>query len=74
MKYYAVSSSSMSHTFGNVTAFITEYVKSLFPINYFRTVNISSTMAYREFNIFNNLSRYSLSTNSLMQNISYQYL
>lgn len=54
MKYYAVSSSSMSHTFGNVTAFITEYVKSLFPINYFRTVNISSTMAYREFNIFNN--------------------
>ncbi|WP_171567730.1 hypothetical protein, partial [Brevibacillus sp. MCWH] len=41
-----------AHTFGNVTAFVTEYIKNLFPKNYFNTVNISSTMAYRHFSVF----------------------
>jgi hypothetical protein len=53
----AVAHMSLAHTFGNVTAFITEYVKNLFPKNYFNTVNISSTVAYRYFNIFDNTSR-----------------
>lgn len=54
---YAVSHMSLAHTFGNVTAFVTEYIKSIFPANYFRTVNISSTMAHRYFNIFDNTNR-----------------
>lgn len=51
---YCMSHSSLAHTYGNVTCFIAEYIKSLFPKNYFRTVHISSTIAYRQFNIFQN--------------------
>lgn len=51
-KSYAVVPMSLAHTFGNVTAFVTEYIKNLFPKNYFNTVNISSTMAYRHFSVF----------------------
>lgn len=48
---------SLSHTFGNMTAFITEFIKGLFPKNYFRTVNVTTTMAYRYFNIFDNTNK-----------------
>jgi hypothetical protein len=51
---YAMSHTSLAHTFGNVTAFMTEYVKSWFPPNYFKTTTISSTIAYRYFNILDN--------------------
>lgn len=54
---YAISHMSMAHTFGNVTAFVTEYVKNLFPKDYFNTVNISSTIAHRYFNIFDNTNK-----------------
>lgn len=54
---YAVSHMSLAHTFGNVTAHVTEFVKGLYPENYFKTVNISSTMAYRYFNIFRNTNK-----------------
>ncbi len=66
MKSYSVSATSVSHTFGNVTAFVTEYVKSWFPINYFRTVNISSTIAYRYFNIFDNSNKEFIKKNKPM--------
>ena len=51
---YAMSSASLAHTYGNVTCFITEWIKTLFPKNYFKTVHVSSTIAYRNFNRFNN--------------------
>lgn len=51
---YAMSSASLAHTYGNVTCFITEWIKSLFPKNYFKTVHVSSTIAYRNFTRFNN--------------------
>lgn len=54
---YAAAPMSVSQTLGNVTAFITEYIKGWFPHNYFRTVNISSTIAYRYFNIFQNTNQ-----------------
>lgn len=51
---YAMASSSSAHTYGNVTSFMTEYLKSLFPRNYFKTIHISSTIAYKQFNVFQN--------------------
>lgn len=54
---YAVVPSSISHTFGNVTGFITEYVKGLFPKDYFKTVNIASMISYRHFNVLNNTNK-----------------
>lgn len=51
---YAMAPMSLGHTFGNMTAFMTEYIKSMFPQNYFKTINISSSIAYRHFNIFDN--------------------
>ena len=63
---YAVAPMSLAHTFGNVTAFITEYIKGLFPPNYFKTVNISSTIAYRYFNIFDNTNKEFIKKNKPM--------
>ena len=51
---YAICQTSLGHTYGNVTCFITEYIKSLFPENYFKTIHVSSTIAYRQFDIFKN--------------------
>lgn len=51
---YAICQTSLGHTYGNITCFITEYIKSLFPQNYFKTIHISSTIAYRQFDIFKN--------------------
>lgn len=54
---YLKAGPSLAHTYGNVTAFYTEYIKGLFPKNYFKTVHISSTIAFREFNILKNKNR-----------------
>lgn len=42
-----MASTSTAHTYGNVTCFIVEYIKNLLP-GYFKTVHVTSTMAYRE--------------------------
>ena len=39
---------SLAHTVGNVTTLMTEFLKSLFPDNYFRHVHVNTRMAYRE--------------------------
>ena len=49
---YCVAQTSLAHTYGNVTCFITQYLKNLFPENYFKTVHISSTIAYKQFSGF----------------------
>lgn len=54
---YAMAPMSLAHTFGNVTAFMSEFVKGLFPPNYFKTVTISSSIAYKHFNLFDNNNR-----------------
>ena len=54
---YCIAQTSLAHTYGNVTCFITEYIKSLFPKDYFNTVNISSSIAYKHFNIFQNTNK-----------------
>ncbi|WP_304576598.1 hypothetical protein [Romboutsia ilealis] len=54
---YAMASPSLAHTYGNVTCFITEWLKGLFPKNYFKTVHVSSTIAYRNFSRFNNTNK-----------------
>lgn len=43
-----IANSSFAHTVGNVTSLFTEYIKHLFPNNYFRHTHISTRMAYRE--------------------------
>lgn len=48
---YAVTSANQAHTFGNVSAFITNYVQNLFTPQYFKTTNITSTIAYRYVNL-----------------------
>jgi len=63
---YISMPSSQAHTYGNVTAFITEYLKRLFPSNYFKTVNIASTIAYRHFNIFDNTNKEFIKKNKPM--------
>lgn len=50
---YAVASPSQAHTIGNITAFATDFIKKLFPDNYFKTVNVASQIAYRQFNVMN---------------------
>lgn len=57
MLNYATSSPSLAHTYGNMTAYMVEYIKSLFPKNYFKTVNVSSTIAYKQFNIYQNKNK-----------------
>lgn len=54
---YCIAQTSLAHTYGNVTCFITEYIKSLFQKDYFNTVNISSSIAYKHFNIFQNTNK-----------------
>ena len=54
---YAISETSLAHTYGNVTCQIVDYLKNMFPENYFRTVHVSSTIAYRQFNIFQNSNK-----------------
>ena len=48
----SMASTSTAHTYGNVTCFIVEYIKNLLP-GYFKTVHVTSTMAYRELSRIN---------------------
>lgn len=54
---YAIAHASLAHTYGNMTCFIAEYIRSLFPKDYFKTIHISSSIAYRQFNIFQNTKK-----------------
>ena len=47
-KEYAMAHPSVAHTFGNVASIITEYIKGLFLPDYFKTVHIQSTVAYKQ--------------------------
>lgn len=51
---YCIAQTSLAHTYGNVTCFITEYIKNIFPKNYFKTIHISSSIAYKQFSVFKN--------------------
>ena len=57
MEGYTVSQASLAHTYGNVTCQIVDYLKNMFPDGYFKTVHVSSTIAYRQFNIFQNSNK-----------------
>lgn len=55
VKYdFTSPSMNIAHTCGNVTAFVTDYIQTWFAPNFFKTVNVSTSMAYREFNIIQN--------------------
>lgn len=43
-----IANGSLAHTVGNVTTLFTEFLKSVFPNNYFRHVHVNTRMAYRE--------------------------
>lgn len=43
-----IVNSSIAHTVGNVTTLFTEFLKSVFPKNYFRHIHVNNRMAYRE--------------------------
>lgn len=49
---YSMASPNMAHVYGNVTSFVTEYIKQLFP-DKFKTVYVNTTIAYRDFARFN---------------------
>lgn len=53
----ANASISVAHTYGNVTSVIARYIENLLPKNFFRTVQISSKVAYREFDYRRNSNR-----------------
>lgn len=48
----SMASTSTAHTYGNVTCFMVEYIKNLFP-HYFKTVHVTSTMSYKELSKIN---------------------
>ena len=54
---FAVAQTSLAHTYGNVTCFIADYIKNLFPKNYFKTVHISTAIAHKQFSIFQNSNK-----------------
>lgn len=54
---YCVSQTSLAHTYGNITCFIADYIKSLFPKNFFKTVHISTAIAYKQFSVFQNSNK-----------------
>ena len=51
--YRTIANSSIAHTSGNVTYIMINYLKGLFPENFFHHVHITSRMAYREFMVQN---------------------
>ena len=57
MSEYTVSQTSLAHTYGNVTCQIVDYLKNMFPSGYFKTVHVSSSIAYRQFNVFQNSNK-----------------
>ena len=56
-KHHCVAQTSLAHTYGNMTCFIVDYIKRLFPQNYFKTVHVSSTIAYKQFSVFQNTKK-----------------
>lgn len=54
---HAVSSMSLAHTIGNVTAFYTELLKGFYPKDFFGTVVVSETIAYRYFDLFEQMNK-----------------
>lgn len=52
--YRACSSVSLAHTFGNVTAIMTNYIESLFTDGYFKTIHTTTKIGYREFDFNRN--------------------
>lgn len=57
MRDYTVSQTSLAHTYGNVTCQIVDYLKNMFPEGYFKTIHVSSTIAYKQFNVFQNSNK-----------------
>lgn len=51
---YATSDVSVSHTIGNALAYVREKILSQFKDDYFNTVNVSTKIAFRHFNILDN--------------------
>lgn len=45
---YVAMMSSVSHTFGNVLAYVQQWVMDLFPDNLFKTVHVNSKIAHRQ--------------------------
>lgn len=54
---YAVAQTSLAHTYGNITCFIASYIKELFPKNFFATTHIATTIAHKQFSIFQNSNK-----------------
>lgn len=54
---YAVAQTSLAHTYGNITCFIASYIKDLFPKNFFNTTYIATTIAHKQFSIFQNSNK-----------------
>lgn len=46
------TNTSISHTYGNVACVAIEYIKKLFGENFFKTIHISTRLAYRQLDIF----------------------
>lgn len=55
--YIANGNPDIAHTMGNATYIMTEFIKDLFPRDFFRYVHIGTTIAYREFMQHENLLR-----------------
>lgn len=53
---YSMASPNMAHVYGNITSFVTEYMKQLFP-DKFKTIHVNTTIAYRNFSRFNNTNK-----------------
>ena len=45
--FRAICNSDICHTIGNVTYIMTEYIRDLFPKNFFVYTHLSTTMPYR---------------------------
>ncbi len=54
---YCLAQTSLAHTYGNVTAFMLEYIKGLFPKDYFQTITVSSKIAFKEFDVLKNVNK-----------------
>lgn len=55
VKYdFTSSGGNMEHTCGNVTAFVNDLIQTWFEPKYFKTINVSTKMAYRYFDVLKN--------------------
>lgn len=48
---------SLAHTYGNITCFMVDHIRRMFPKDFFKTVHVSSTIAYKQFAIFHNTKK-----------------